>query len=48
MQDIQESLVRLERKGHRTKWLGISLVKEAEARFYRAKLGKYNFTVCKQ
>lgn len=38
MQDIQESLVRLERKGHRSKWLGISLVKEAKARFYRLSL----------
>lgn len=48
IQDIQESLMRLKRKGQRSKWLQTSLLKEVEARFYKSKLGKYNFTVCRQ
>lgn len=31
----QESLARLERKGQRSKWLGMGPEREAEARFYK-------------
>lgn len=45
MQDIQESLIRMERKGQSRKWLEITLVREIAAIFYKTKLGRYNFIV---
>lgn len=38
----------MERNGQRRKWLEISLVREVAAKFYKTKLGRYNFIVGRQ
>ena len=40
--------MRLDSKGQRSKWLEIGLVREVVTRFYKTKLGRKNFTVCRQ
>lgn len=39
--------MRLERKGQRSRWLEVGLVRGVLARFYRIRLGGYDFTVCR-
>ena len=38
----------LERKGQRSQWLEMGLVREVTPRLYKTKLERYNFTVCRQ
>ena len=37
--------MRLERKGQRSQWLEMGLVREVTPRLYKTKLERYNFTV---
>ena len=40
--------MRLERKGQRSQWLEMGLVREVTPRLYKTKLERYSFTVCRQ